>query len=41
MLEHAAAHQLEYGGSTRDAISLLALHDYLADSIDRIRQEHP
>jgi hypothetical protein len=41
MLEHAAAHQLEYGGRTQDAISLLALRDYLADSMDCIRQEHP
>jgi len=39
MLEHAAAHHLEYGDSTRDAISLLALHDYLAEAMDRIGEE--
>jgi hypothetical protein len=40
MLEHAAAHQLQYGALQRDAMSLLALHDYLADSMDRVRREH-
>lgn len=39
MLEHAAAHHLEYGENARDAISLLALHDYLADTMDRVRKE--
>jgi hypothetical protein len=40
MLEHAAAHQLQYGGLPQDAMSLLALHDYLADSMDRVRRGH-
>jgi hypothetical protein len=40
MLEHAAAHHLQYGGLPQDAMSLLALHDYLEDSMDRIRREH-
>lgn len=40
MLEHAAAHHLQRGGRPRDAMSLLALHDYIADSMDRIRREH-
>ena len=40
MLQHAAAHHLQRGGRPRAAMSLLALHDYLADSMDRIRQEH-
>ncbi len=36
MLEHAAAHHLQYGGLPQDAMSLLALHDYLGDSMDII-----
>jgi hypothetical protein len=40
MLEHAAAHHLQYGALPQDAMSLLALHDYLGESMDRIRQEH-
>ena len=39
MLQHAAAHHLQRGGRPRAAMSLLALHDYLADSMDRIRRE--
>jgi len=39
MLQHAAAHHLQHGGLPRDAMSLQALHDYLADSMDRIRWE--
>lgn len=37
MLLHAAAHHLQYGGSTRDAVSLYALHDYLDDTMERVR----
>ncbi len=37
MLTHAAAHHLQYGGPAHEAISLLALQDYLADTMDRVR----
>jgi hypothetical protein len=37
MLLHAAAHHLQYGGSVSDAVSLYALHDYLDDTMDRVR----
>jgi hypothetical protein len=37
MLLHAAARHLHNGGSARDAVSLYALHDYLYDTMDRVR----
>lgn len=37
MLTHAAAHHLQYGGPAHEAISLFALRDYLADTMDRVR----
>lgn len=37
MLLHAAAHHLQYGGSAGQAVSLRALHDYLDDTMDRVR----
>ncbi len=37
MLLHAAAHRLQYGGSASEAVSLYALHDYLDDTMDRVR----
>ncbi len=37
MLLHAAAHHLQYGESASDAVSLYALHDYLDDTMDRVR----
>ncbi len=37
MLLHAAAHHLQYGGPVSEAVSLFALHDYLDDTMDRVR----
>jgi hypothetical protein len=37
VLLHAAAHHLQYGGSVSQAVSLYALHDYLDDTMDRVR----
>lgn len=37
MLLHAAAHHLQCGGPASEAVSLFALHDYLDDTMDRVR----
>jgi hypothetical protein len=38
MLTHTAAHHLQRGEPRSEAMSLDALHDYLSDTMDRIRE---
>ena len=37
MMLHAAAHYLQRGEPASEAVSLQALHDYLDDTMDRVR----